>query len=88
MLTIDFLYGSTGHRPLPLRYIPYSFAFMEAFQLLSRGGSFSKSRFKSDVNLFVVRETIDCIVVELINYTRQNRSKKWLIHPPQNYRHH
>jgi hypothetical protein len=32
---------------------------MEAFQLLARGGTFNKSRFKSDVKLFTVRVSLE-----------------------------
>lgn len=45
--------------------LTYSSSLMEAFQLLSRGGSFNKSRFKSDVNLFAVCKHFRTISIAL-----------------------
>jgi len=79
----DFRFAKDFHSPTnPLIVQVLSSLFvlrviMEAFQLLSRGGArFDKQRFKSDVQLFVVRNMHLTSCFHLISSYRRRQQEK------------
>ena len=60
--------------PRPSRLIP-----MEAFQLLSRGGTFNKSRFRNDVQLFTVSPPFSVENSALNVSSREQQKRRYCI---------